>query len=305
MLVCLATAWSPPVRVEFQGQSADVQPTETLLQAFLRLGLELPPLLPGRQLPALPAAQREWPRAAQGRRTPAPTPAGQGLPLELPVPARIGHGGGSAPGQRPDHRLRADRSAPHRRRLHLAEVRDHPGAQLPRRPVAGDPSARRRTAAPAAQSGPARAVQLRSPAAPAAAGRAPPSGCTRTRSGSTSRCRAPLAPHLRQPPASSRHPSPTRPCGPPWTRAARSAPCSTISTPRSTRTPEMKPFFHGVTQQRAADKQYAFLKQLMTGEKAYFGDRPRNAHHRMVITRCAVRPPSGPDGGHPQAPWPG
>lgn len=48
--------------------------------------------------------------------------------------------------------------------------------------------------------------------------------------------------------------------------------------------PELRPFFHGVTQQRAADKQYAFLRQLMTGEKSYFGDRPRNTHHRMVIT---------------------
>lgn len=43
-------------------------------------------------------------------------------------------------------------------------------------------------------------------------------------------------------------------------------------------------FFHGVTQQRAVEKQYLFLRQLITGEKVYFGDRPRNAHHWMVIS---------------------
>lgn len=46
----------------------------------------------------------------------------------------------------------------------------------------------------------------------------------------------------------------------------------------------LAPFFHGVTQQRAVEKQYLFMRQLITGEKAYFGDRPRNAHHWMVIS---------------------
>jgi len=47
--------------------------------------------------------------------------------------------------------------------------------------------------------------------------------------------------------------------------------------------PQLAPFFEGVTQQRLVEKQYSFLKQLMTGERVYFGDRPRNAHHWMVI----------------------
>ncbi|AOY88702.1 hypothetical protein BKP64_11250 [Marinobacter salinus] len=46
----------------------------------------------------------------------------------------------------------------------------------------------------------------------------------------------------------------------------------------------LSPFFHGVTRQRAQEKQYLFLKQKFTGEKVYFGDRPRNAHHWMVIS---------------------
>ncbi|NMT62301.1 2Fe-2S iron-sulfur cluster-binding protein [Marinobacter orientalis] len=46
----------------------------------------------------------------------------------------------------------------------------------------------------------------------------------------------------------------------------------------------LSPFFHGVTQQRAQEKQYLFLRQKFTGEKVYFGDRPKNAHHWMVIS---------------------
>lgn len=46
----------------------------------------------------------------------------------------------------------------------------------------------------------------------------------------------------------------------------------------------LAPFFHNVTLSRAIDKQYSFLRQLMTGERVYFGDRPRNAHHWMVIS---------------------
>jgi truncated hemoglobin YjbI/ferredoxin len=43
-------------------------------------------------------------------------------------------------------------------------------------------------------------------------------------------------------------------------------------------------FFEGITQDRSVDKQYSFLKQCMTGEKVYMGDRPRNAHHWMIIS---------------------
>lgn len=46
----------------------------------------------------------------------------------------------------------------------------------------------------------------------------------------------------------------------------------------------LAPFFQKVTMDRSIDKQYSFLKQLMTGERVYFGDRPRNAHHWMVIS---------------------
>jgi ferredoxin/truncated hemoglobin YjbI len=43
-------------------------------------------------------------------------------------------------------------------------------------------------------------------------------------------------------------------------------------------------YFEGVTKQRAVEKQFLFLRQIFTGEKVYFGDRPRNAHHWMVIS---------------------
>ncbi|RMX04205.1 hypothetical protein D8I35_15500 [Corticibacter populi] len=45
----------------------------------------------------------------------------------------------------------------------------------------------------------------------------------------------------------------------------------------------LAPFFAGVTAERAASKQYNFLQQLMTGEKVYWGESPRNTHHWMVI----------------------
>ncbi|HKK05063.1 MAG TPA: 2Fe-2S iron-sulfur cluster-binding protein [Gammaproteobacteria bacterium] len=48
--------------------------------------------------------------------------------------------------------------------------------------------------------------------------------------------------------------------------------------------PRLSPFFHGVTMQRPIEKQYLFLKQVFSGEPVYFGDRPRNAHHWMVIS---------------------
>lgn len=43
-------------------------------------------------------------------------------------------------------------------------------------------------------------------------------------------------------------------------------------------------FFAGVTKQRSIEKQYLFMRQILTGEKIYFGDRPRNSHHWMVIS---------------------
>lgn len=50
--------------------------------------------------------------------------------------------------------------------------------------------------------------------------------------------------------------------------------------------PQLSPFFRGVTIDRAIDKQYSFLWQSMTGQKVYMGDRPRNAHHWMIITHA-------------------
>ncbi len=43
------------------------------------------------------------------------------------------------------------------------------------------------------------------------------------------------------------------------------------------------PFFERTSLEWAIDHQYAFLAQIFSGEKLFFGDRPRNAHHWMVI----------------------
>ena len=48
--------------------------------------------------------------------------------------------------------------------------------------------------------------------------------------------------------------------------------------------PRLAPFFAGVLKEHVAAKQFAFMRQIFTGEKLYFGDRPRNAHHWMVIS---------------------
>jgi len=48
--------------------------------------------------------------------------------------------------------------------------------------------------------------------------------------------------------------------------------------------PLLLPFFHGITKQRSVEKVHSFLQQVFTGNKTYFGDRPRNAHHWMVIS---------------------
>jgi truncated hemoglobin YjbI len=46
----------------------------------------------------------------------------------------------------------------------------------------------------------------------------------------------------------------------------------------------LSPYFQGVTRQRLIEKVYNFHYQMFTGEKVYFGERPRNAHHWMVIS---------------------
>jgi len=48
--------------------------------------------------------------------------------------------------------------------------------------------------------------------------------------------------------------------------------------------PLLSPFFNGITKQRSIEKVHSFLQQVFTGNKMYFGDRPRNAHHWMVIS---------------------
>ena len=36
--------------------------------------------------------------------------------------------------------------------------------------------------------------------------------------------------------------------------------------------------------QRAMDKVYSFMQQICTGDNSYFGERPKNSHHWMVIS---------------------
>jgi len=48
--------------------------------------------------------------------------------------------------------------------------------------------------------------------------------------------------------------------------------------------PLLAPFFADVTKQRLVEKQYNFMCQVLTGKDVYFGERPRNAHHWMVIS---------------------
>ncbi len=48
--------------------------------------------------------------------------------------------------------------------------------------------------------------------------------------------------------------------------------------------PLLSPFFEGATKQRLIEKQYNFMCQVLTGEDVYFGERPRSAHHWMVIS---------------------
>ena len=46
----------------------------------------------------------------------------------------------------------------------------------------------------------------------------------------------------------------------------------------------LAPFFHATSLEWAIDHQYAFIADLLTGGRTFFGDRPRNAHHWMVIS---------------------
>jgi ferredoxin-NADP reductase/ferredoxin len=48
--------------------------------------------------------------------------------------------------------------------------------------------------------------------------------------------------------------------------------------------PIMSPYFHNSTKTRAREKVYSFYRRLFSGDRVYFGDRPRNAHHWMVIS---------------------
>ncbi|NOT15009.1 MAG: 2Fe-2S iron-sulfur cluster binding domain-containing protein [Methylotenera sp.] len=46
----------------------------------------------------------------------------------------------------------------------------------------------------------------------------------------------------------------------------------------------LAPYFHGTTMQRSIEKVFSFMRQVCTGERTYFGERPKNAHHWMVIS---------------------
>jgi len=46
----------------------------------------------------------------------------------------------------------------------------------------------------------------------------------------------------------------------------------------------LAPFFHNATKQRAISKQYEFLADLLTGRRVFFGMKPFNAHHWMIIS---------------------
>jgi NAD(P)H-flavin reductase/truncated hemoglobin YjbI/ferredoxin len=49
------------------------------------------------------------------------------------------------------------------------------------------------------------------------------------------------------------------------------------------RDPRLAPFFERVTLERAIEKQYSFLRDVFSGSHDYFGAKPYNAHHWMVI----------------------
>ncbi|MCV2869612.1 FAD-binding oxidoreductase [Defluviimonas sp. WL0002] len=48
--------------------------------------------------------------------------------------------------------------------------------------------------------------------------------------------------------------------------------------------PRLEPFFRKVTKARLVEKQYSFMADLFTGQRRYFGERPFNSHHWMIIS---------------------
>jgi truncated hemoglobin YjbI len=48
--------------------------------------------------------------------------------------------------------------------------------------------------------------------------------------------------------------------------------------------PILLPYFRGVTKERLVGQVYSFMRDVFTGQKLYFGMRPRTAHHWMVIS---------------------
>jgi len=48
--------------------------------------------------------------------------------------------------------------------------------------------------------------------------------------------------------------------------------------------PRLSPFFDGVTKGRAIGQQYSFMADIFTGNKDFFGLKPFNAHHWMIIS---------------------
>jgi truncated hemoglobin YjbI len=48
--------------------------------------------------------------------------------------------------------------------------------------------------------------------------------------------------------------------------------------------PVLAPYFQGVTKGRLIGQVFSFMRDVFTGEKHYFGMRPRTAHHWMVIS---------------------
>jgi ferredoxin len=48
--------------------------------------------------------------------------------------------------------------------------------------------------------------------------------------------------------------------------------------------PLLAPYFHGTTMQRSIEKVFSFMQQVCTGDHTYFGERPKNTHHWMVIS---------------------
>ncbi len=48
--------------------------------------------------------------------------------------------------------------------------------------------------------------------------------------------------------------------------------------------PRLAPFFYKVTKQRLIEKQFAFTRDLLLGQSDYFGERPFNSHHWMIIS---------------------